>query len=132
MAIVHGQVWNLEGIEVAGTSMGAFMPPHITNIEAALTTIDMAYHMNHRKNGVAMFDPKSGRITDGIGHYTYKKTPDKNRAEIICDDVYPCDFDMGIVTGMAKRYVPTAKCSHLAEGGCRRNNNRSCTYVVTW
>jgi hypothetical protein len=202
MAIVHGQTWNLEGIDVAGVCIGAMMdgfgtfteiamkyldrngllevdgkggrwvnrdkwypierwlkaydeiikevharvafdvglaipknavfPPHIVDIESSLASLDIAYHMNHRKNGVVMFDPKTGRLADGIGNYIYKKTPNKNRAEFLCDNVYPCDLDMGIVTGMAKRFVPTAKVAHLAEGGCRRKNNQSCTYVVTW
>jgi hypothetical protein len=108
------------------------LPPHINTIESFLGSIDIAYHLNHRKNGVVMFDPKTGRITEGIGTYTYKKAPDKNRIEIFCDNPYPCDLDMGIVTSMAKRFAPAAKCTHLAEGGCRRKNNQSCTYVVTW
>jgi hypothetical protein len=51
----------------------AEFPPDIDNIEKALAAIDIAYHMNHRLNGIPLFNPENGEMREGIGHYSYKK-----------------------------------------------------------
>jgi hypothetical protein len=48
-------------------------PPTITDIQSAMGSMDAAYHMNHRKNGKVMFDPATGEMLEGIGHYGYRR-----------------------------------------------------------
>lgn len=109
----------------------AELPPTICDIYSGLESLDIAYHMNHRKNGVPMFDPVSGTMQEGIGHYGYKRESDR-RIVCVCDTPLSCEFDHGIIMGMASRFVPNCKVTH-ADGPCRRNApDRSCTYVVTW
>jgi hypothetical protein len=41
----------------------AKFPPWVTDIDSAIRSIDIAHHMNHRKNGVVLFEPDSGTMT---------------------------------------------------------------------
>ncbi|MEN8904960.1 MAG: hypothetical protein ABF289_03275 [Clostridiales bacterium] len=98
----------------------ANFPPNIDTIQKALTSIDMAYHMNHR-NG-------------DIGNYKFVEV-NENEAKIICDNPYPCDFDRGIIESMAKKFKPEDSIMTFVEhenGSCRKNGEDSCTYIITW
>ena len=57
--------------------------PHFADgtntLEAALRQIDIAYHKSHRKGGAAMFDPATGRMLEGIGHYTVAVRPGEKK-----------------------------------------------------
>ena len=113
----------------------AEFPLDIDSIEKALAAIDVAYHMNHRLNGKQLFDPQSGKMQEGIGHYNFKKIS-ANKAEIICDNPYPCDFDRGIIAAMARRFKPSdsvqVTVNHDDSKGCRNKGDNSCCYIVTW
>ena len=113
----------------------AEFPPEIDDIDKALAAIDIAYHMNHRLNEKPLFNPQTGQITEGIGHYIYKKNGSRS-AEITCDNPYPCDFDRGIIEAMAKKFMPadsmTVKIEHKEQNGCRKKEDNCCSYLVTW
>lgn len=113
----------------------AQFPSDIDNIEKALQAIDVAYHMNHRLNKEQLFNPRTGIMKEGIGHYGYVKM-DAKKARIICNNPYPCDFDRGIIEAMAKRFKPFeslfVKVIHDASAPCRKNGADSCTYFVEW
>ncbi len=90
--------------------------------------------MNHRLNNKLLFDPSTGKMDKGIGHYHYNKI-DENKVEIRCDNPYPCDFDRGIVEQMAKRFKPTGviiKIKHNEAEGCRKKGGKFCIYIVSW
>ncbi|MFH1507427.1 MAG: hypothetical protein ABIG46_03220 [Candidatus Omnitrophota bacterium] len=109
-------------------------PPEINNIEKGLASIDIAYHMNHRKNGEILFNPQTQIMKEGIGHYLYKKIEDK-KAEIVCDNPYPCSFDEGLIEAVAGRFLPEkAKIiiQHDQQQPCRKRGNDSCLYIITW
>jgi hypothetical protein len=112
----------------------AQFPPDIDNIEKALASIDVAYHMNHSLHGKPLFNQQTGNMQEGIGHYSFKKTGD-NQAEIVCDNPYPCDFDKGIIDAMAHKFKPAnafVKTTHEESEGCRKKGQNSCRYVVKW
>lgn len=116
----------------AGTTVPKYaqLPPTIKDIESALMSLDVAYHMSHRLKGEPMFNVKTGEMKEGIGHYAAK--PDgERRFKLVCDNPYPCDLDRGIVAGMAYRFEPKANVTHVP-GSCRNKGGTSCTYVVTW
>ncbi len=108
----------------------ASFPPSIHTIEDALASIDIAYHMNHRRKGQVMFNPETGQMLEGIGHYTLK-LEGPGQATVVCDNPYPCEFDRGIVTAMAERFQSLAEVTH-AEGDCREKHGQCCAYRVTW
>lgn len=109
----------------------AIFPPWIKTVDDAVRSIDVAYHLNHRKGGTVMFNPETGTMLEGIGHYGFQRAEGK-RIIAECANPYPCSFDRGIVTAMARRFEPAAVIHHDENRPCRRKGADSCTYVVTW
>ncbi|NMO21653.1 hypothetical protein HPC49_48560 [Pyxidicoccus fallax] len=122
------------GLEKVGLYIpqNAVFPPHVKDIHGALASIDVAFHMNHRKDGKSMFDPATGTMQEGIGHFAYQPVAGKNEGIMVCDNPYPCRLDQGIIKGMAQRFQPQAILAHDPHKGCRAKGDPSCTYVVTW
>lgn len=115
----------------------AQFPPQISDIESALAAIDIAYHMNHRKNGTPLLDARTGTLHEGIGHYAVAISQrGEQRARMVCDNPYPCEFDRGIIDAMAKRFKPASsaqvRVEHDESGPCRKKGAEACHYTVTW
>jgi len=113
----------------------AQFPPGINSVETALQSIDVAYHMNHRLAGQPLYDPRTKKMREGIGHYRYQELGNR-RIRMTCNNPYPCDFDRGIIEAMAQRFKP-AGCffvtvKHDDSGPCRKKGADSCTYYVEW
>lgn len=113
----------------------AKFPPEIDDIHKALAAIDIAYHMNHRINGTVMFNPATGSLTEGIGHYTYKKIDD-HHVKMICNNPYPSEFDRGIIMAMAEKFKPSSAKRIRVEldpdQPTRIKGDDSCTFDVSW
>lgn len=110
----------------------AILPPSLNDIHSAFQAIDVAYHLNHRKDGVVMFDLASGRMLEGIGHYRPKSSPHANRITMVCENPYPCDVDRGILWGFALRFEARAFVEHVTAKPCRKSGAASCTFAVSW
>ena len=110
----------------------AVLPPHISDVPSALGSLDVAYHMNHRKNGIVMFDPQTGIMLEGIGHFVATVEHAEKRVTIVSNTPYPCDFERGIVGGFAARFDQKAKTIHDSSAPCRKKGADSCTYVTWW
>ena len=111
----------------------AAFPPGIDGIVAALASIDVAYHMNHRIEGTPLFDPRTGAMREGIGHYAVEQ-PGPSEVIVRCANPYPCDFDYGIVDAMSRRFKPKGSrvvIEHV-EGECRKAGAERCNYRVRW
>lgn len=112
----------------------AVFPSEIDNIFKALESIDIAYHMNHRLHEKPLYNPDTGEMLEGIGHYYYKKVS-SSKVIMECNNPYPCDFDKGIIMQMARKFSPKAgsvKAEHDEKEGCRKNGGEICRYSVTW
>jgi hypothetical protein len=97
----------------------ALWPSDIETIHEGLASIDVAYHMNHRGGE--------------IGHYIYSSTGKKS-GKMVCNNPYPCDFDLGIIKATARRFSPkgiTAVVGHDDAGPCRKKGGESCTYRIS-
>jgi hypothetical protein len=110
----------------------AKFPPWVIDVHSAVKSIDIAYHMNHRKQGKEMFDPADGTMLEGIGHYGYEGAADGRHIISVCKNPYPCSFDRGIITTMAQKFAPIAQVVHDDSKPCRRKGADNCTYIVTW
>lgn len=110
----------------------AAFPPHLTDIRSALGSMDVAYHLNHRKNGAPMFDPATGAMLEGIGHIRTQFFDNERRATVVCEEPYPCEFDRGLITALANRFEPMAKTLHDNSAPCRKKGDSSCTFHVSW
>ena len=110
----------------------AEFPPWITDIHSAVKAIDVAYHMNHRKNHRILYDASSGILHEGIGHYGYEQVPGKNIIISVSHNPYPCEFDRGIITAMVQQHNVQAVVVHDDSKPCRKNGAETCTYLVSW
>ncbi|WP_136928152.1 hypothetical protein [Polyangium fumosum] len=106
-------------------------PPGVTDIVTAMQMFDAAYHINHLENGVPMFDPETGTMREGIGHYRCLSIS-RHRAVMEVDVPYPCDFDRGLMQSWARRFERTALVTHLEPSVCRKNGAPRCRYEVSW
>jgi hypothetical protein len=110
----------------------AQFPPWVVDVDTGIKAIDVAYHMNHRKNGIPLFDPKTGVMKEGIGHYGYERIPGQNKIISLCKNPYPCAFDKGIITAMAQMFAPGCIITHDDGKECRNHGADSCTYYISW
>jgi hypothetical protein len=108
----------------------AVFPPSIVDLRTALESIDVAYHMNHAADGRPMFDPDTGEMVEGIGHYSCESIG-PGAARVACDNPYPCAFDMGLYLAMASRFAKNVTVVH-EPGGCRAEGGRRCAYLIRW
>lgn len=110
----------------------ALFPTLGNNIETGIRSIDIAYHMNHRKNGEIMYNSETGKMLEGIGHYGYEKIPNENKIICKCENPYPHYFDLGLIAAIAKKFEPNVNIVHDDTKECREKGDNSCTYIVTW
>ncbi|HUI69682.1 MAG TPA: hypothetical protein VL354_04120 [Spirochaetia bacterium] len=110
----------------------AIFPPWVQDIDSAIRAIDIAYHMNHRKSGKVLFDPATGTMEEGIGHYGYERVSAANQITSECNNPYPCSFDFGIIAAMAAKFQKNARVVHDDTKPCRKKGADSCTYIITW
>ncbi len=120
------------------TPHDAVFPPNIRTFEEAIASIDVAYHMNHRRGGKVMYDTIHRTMLEGIGHYRYIPSSDSNRnpPQVICDNPYPCDLDRGIIATMARRFKPNGallvQIAHAPTPPCRKSGDQLCAYEINW
>lgn len=98
----------------------ALWPLGIDSVERALASIDVAYHMNHRRGE--------------IGHYRFEQGR-RHSGTVVCNNPYPCPFDLGIIQGTTRRYAPSGSLIlvlHDRSQPCRQTGGESCTYKVSW
>jgi len=129
---IHGEFGNYTlrqvGLHIPKNSV---FPPQVVDIYSGFATLDIGYHINHGFNGTAMFDPATGKLTEGIGHYRYTPIKGANKITVEGQTPYPCPFDEGLVTSLAQRFKPTATVIH-DKAECRSRDGAKCTYHVSW
>ena len=97
----------------------AKFPPEIDNIEKALGSIDIAYHMNHRNGDIGFYKL--------VSH-------DQNKKTLImhCKNPYPCDFDLGIIIAMARKFKNGVNAVLDTSKPSRKNGADDSWYIVTY
>ena len=110
-------------------------PPHVDTIEKALGSIDVAYHMNHQIDNDILFNPNTGEMKEGIGHYGFEQIGEK-QVKMVCNNPYPCDFDRGIISNTVFIFNKDGKIypkiTHDDSGSCRNKGDNACNYIVSW
>jgi hypothetical protein len=108
------------------------LPPQVTDIRSVFGSLNVAYHVSHRKDGKLMFDPATGIMTEGIGNVTCELANNEQKLTLKFENPYPCEFDRGLIHGFATRFEPTARVLHDNGAPCRKKGASSCTYIVSW
>lgn len=110
----------------------AVFPAGMRGLPEAIASIDVAYHMNHRKNGRLLCDESTLAMAGGIGHYGFEVLAGQKVIRTVCSDPYPCAFDRGFLTAFALQHEGTSLVAHDDSQPCRKLGADSCTYLVTW
>ena len=110
----------------------AIFPPDIDDIHKAISSINIAYHMNHRKAGEIMYNKVTGTITEGIGYYGYQAVEGEKKIISVCENPNISEYDEGILTAMARRFESSVKVELDTSKPTRRNGGDSCTFIITW
>lgn len=95
-------------------------PPSVNSIETGLLSVDVAYHMNHRKGN--------------IGSYKMNKVNPRS-VTMVCNNPYPDNFDFGLIESVAKKFSKTGEKPKVKIDDSkpqRDNGADSTTYVVDW
>lgn len=99
---------------------GARIPPEFDTLEKAFQNLDDAYQGTHRGGEV--------------GHYRVIERGEKS-LKVECTTPYPCDFDRGIVAGLAHRFEgenPLLDIHHETYAPCKKQGDAVCVYSVHW
>lgn len=110
----------------------AIFPPNVVDVYSSVESLNIAYHMNHSKDGVPLFDAATGVLTQGIGDY--RVTSDRARRQIVVinNTPYPDDFSRGIVAALARKFEKRAQVTLDTSKPTLANGADSSTYLVTW
>ncbi|MBF5041982.1 hypothetical protein FGE12_06220 [Aggregicoccus sp. 17bor-14] len=100
------------------------------DVRAALQQLDTGYHHNHRRDGRPLWDPVTGQLGEGIGHYACVELGTRS-ARFHVSSLYPCSFDRGILLGLSRRFEPLVTVSE-EPGRCRRQGGEACHYLLRW
>lgn len=99
----------------------AAWPPDVKTVHDALASIDVAYHMNHRKGE--------------IGNYSYDPTGSTS-GKMVCDNPYPSDFDYGIIYRTVQKFIHEDHDGFVIRvdqsAPTRKLGGNSCTYLISW
>lgn len=110
----------------------AAFPPWVNDVFSAVKSIDIAYHMNHRKDGVIMYNPETNTMLEGIGHYGFQPVEGVNMIIGVCDTPYPCDFDKGIYEAMVRKFELKGNVELNKSIPSRKEGAKSSVYIITW
>jgi hypothetical protein len=122
------------GAEVANK---ALWPDTVQTIRAALESVNLAYHMNHRRNGLELFDYKKGVVIEGyIGHNILEVDDKKETVKYICGSFYPSDFDLGmakqVVKIFGKNAIAALSVKRDASKPSRKKGDTTCTFNLNY
>ncbi len=99
----------------------AMWPPEIKDVHAALSSIDVAYAMNHRGGE--------------IGRYLYEKKGQHSGA-MVCTNPYPSDLDYGLIYRVIQKFRDETSNALLVRlddnKPSRKKGGNSCTYQLSW
>ncbi len=109
----------------------AVFPPS-ADIHTGLAAIDVAYHMNHGKNGRSLFDAATGKKSSGIGGLPYKPAPSGNSGVLTGHTFYPDEFVRGLIVAMAQKFKPQARVQIDASQPSVSKGGESTTWLISW
>lgn len=92
-------------------------PPELSEVDDALRAIDQAYHQNHRGGEIGSYEFEADGPNEGV---------------MICENPYPCEFDKGLIRGVAKKFADNPVQVEEVGDQCRADGGQRCEYRVDW
>ncbi|WP_049926701.1 hypothetical protein [Halopiger goleimassiliensis] len=92
-------------------------PPELSAVDDALRAIDQAYHQNHRGEEIGFYEFETTGETEGV---------------MTCETPYPCEFDKGLIKGVAKKFADNPVQVEEIGDSCRKEGDYRCEYRVNW
>lgn len=92
-------------------------PPGTNTIVDGVESIDTAYHMNHRGGEIGNYDAEQAGA---------------ETIYVVCDNPYPCAFDVGILEGVVDEFGETRASINEIGTECRADGGDECQYEITW
>ncbi|NMO15359.1 hypothetical protein HPC49_03275 [Pyxidicoccus fallax] len=109
----------------------AAFPPS-ADIHTGLAAIDIAYHMNHGKNGRPLFDPATGRKSNGIGSLAYRPSATGNGGVLTAHTFYPDEFIRGLIVAMAAKFKPQVRVQVDPSQPSISKGGETTTWLISW
>lgn len=96
----------------------ASFPPEVNNIEAGLHAINAAYNTHHQGY---------------VGFYRVVEHNLENKKIVMqCYNPYPCSFDRGVITGMARKFQTGIRIDIDKTKPNRKNGGNESWYIITY
>ena len=92
-------------------------PPNLSEVDNALRGINEAYHQNHRGSEIGFYEFQQEDSKEGI---------------MTCENPYPCEFDKGLIKGVAKKFANNPVTVEEIGDQCRADGDQHCEYRVEW
>ncbi len=92
-------------------------PPELSEVENALPGINQAYTQNHRGTEIGSYEFEQAGSNEGV---------------MICENPYPCEFDKGLIKGVAKKFADSHVTVEEVGDQCRSEGGQHCEYRVEW
>ncbi|WP_306055226.1 hypothetical protein [Natronococcus wangiae] len=92
-------------------------PPELSEVEDALQGINQAYTQNHRGTEIGSYEFRNEGPNEGV---------------MICENPYPCEFDKGLIKGVAKKFADSYVTVEEVGDQCRSDGDHRCEYRVDW
>jgi hypothetical protein len=105
-------------------ALHADIPNDLKSLHACLSNLNKLYRNDHHGKKI------------GGWEYEHEENGRWKQITLTSTSHYPCSFDQGIITGLAK-LLKHEKCvdlivAHKKNGPCRGHGNSSCKYTVKW
>jgi hypothetical protein len=96
----------------------ASFPPEVNNIEAGLYAINAAYSTHHQGY---------------VGFYRMVEHDLENKRIVMqCYNPYPCSFDRGVITGMARKFQTGVRVELDKTKPFKENGGNESWYIITY
>jgi hypothetical protein len=105
-------------------------------LQEALSNLNGLVHMQHRLNGVDMFNQQTGEMLPGLGEFALKEFDAQNRrAVVVTSTAYSSKTEEGALFAMAQIYEPNSKFLTVKEDITKPRKTQggdSTTFLICW
>jgi len=96
------------------------LPSNVNTLEKAMKYINKAYHANHRNGDIGVYE-----------FISFDR--EYNKITMRCRNPYPCDFDAGIITSIARKFKKSVNVTYdPSKGISRKEGGNESWYIISF